>query len=419
MPNIPELLPQYPAVINELCGKPKVLKALQVIKDQVDLAMKEQIDLCEIEAPTFQEQERAKELQKRMRLYGLEDITTDEVGNVIGRLKGDNPGPVLAIAAHMDTVFPAGTDVKVKQEGNTYRAPGIGDNCSGLRCLLQVLRAIKESGLEINGEILFLGSVGEEGKGDIRGAKHFCATQKIDGFIAVDSTDVGRILRGAVGSHRWRIEIDGPGGHSFAQFGKAPSAIHAFCRAGEKIADLEVPSNPKTTYTVATVKGGTTVNSIAAHCETEIDIRSANHQELLKLEEKILKAFEDGIKEENSRWPDLPAEKLLVMKKIVIGDRPAGTRPDDCPVLQSARAAQKHLGIELTNYGMSSTDANAPMSLGIPSTCLCSGGFSEGAHTLKEFFVKEKTELGPQLVLLTSLALVGAEATKPMLGKRQ
>lgn len=414
MKTIPELSTDVLNLVTEISEQSKVKTAMNLIKDQTELAMQEQIELCEIEAPTFQEEKRAASVADRMRQYGLTDVRIDGIGNVIGVRKGSGKGPILAIGAHMDSVFPAGTDVKVRQEGNIYRAPGIGDNCSGLRALLQVLRALQESKISTVGDIWFVGTVGEEGNGDIRGSKYLCANNKLDGFIAVDSTDVGRVLYGAVGSHRWRLAVDGPGGHSFADFGKVPSAIHAVCRAGDVISEIKVPDDPKTTFTIGTIKGGSSVNTISAHCEVDVDIRSVSNEELLRVEAEVLDAFEKAVEAENTRWNARP-ENQLKLTKTMIGNRPGGMRPHDCPVLQAARSAQKTLGIELTNYGMSSTDANAPMSHNIPSTCLCSGGKGIGAHTLKEYFVMERTELGPQLILLTALALAGTDTTKPLL----
>lgn len=415
MTNHPPILEQYTGVIKNLTADPKVERAMNCIQDQTEFAMQEQIDLCEISAPTFQEEKRAEEMVRRMKLYGLVDVRRDDIGNVIGRRPGKNGAKTIAIGAHMDSVFPEGTNVNVRKEGNIYWAPGIGDNCSGLRALLQVLRALNEAKIQTEEDILFVGTVGEEGNGDIRGSKFFCANNKVDAFIAVDSTDVGRVLRGAIGSHRWRMSVDGPGGHSFAEFGKTPSAIHAVCRAGAEIAKINVPRDPKTTFTIGTIKGGTTVNTIAAHCEVDIDIRSSDNNELMKVEKAVLEAFEKAVQEENARWPEAQTDTYLKLTKTQIGNRPAGVRPHNCPVLQSARAAQKALGIELTNYGLSSTDANVPMSMNIPSTCLCSGGKGIGAHTLKEHFVFDKTELGPKLILLTALALAGTERTKAMI----
>ena len=418
--NIPPLSEEVLAQVKKLAEKPEVKAAMEQAAREVDRAMEEQIELCEIEAPTFHEEVRARRVAELMRAYGLTDVVTDPIGNVVGRRPGKGNGPVLALGAHMDTVFPAGTDVKVRREGNIYRAPGIGDNCSGLRALLQILRMFNDQKIETEGDILFVGTVGEEGNGDIRGSKAlFDGTRHIDGFIAIDSTDVGRVLNGATGSHRWRLSVDGKGGHSYADFGRCPSAIHAICRAGAKVGCFKVPADPKTTYTIGTIKGGTTVNTIAAHCEVEVDMRSVSNEELLKLEARVLKAFEEAVQEENDFWGITDESLKLKLTKTQIGNRPAGMRPDDCPVLQTARSAQKVLGIELTKYMCSSTDANAPMSLGIPSTCLCSGGRGVNAHSVTEYFEKVDTQLGPQLVFLTAAALVGACGEKPVLPVRK
>lgn len=418
--NIPPLSEEVLAQVKKLAEKPEVKAAMEQAAREVDRSMEEQIELCEIEAPTFHEEVRARRVAELMRAYGLTDVVTDPIGNVVGRRPGKGNGPVLALGAHMDTVFPAGTDVKVRREGNIYRAPGIGDNCSGLRALLQILRMFNDQKIETEGDILFVGTVGEEGNGDIRGSKAlFDGTRHIDGFIAIDSTDVGRVLNGATGSHRWRLSVDGKGGHSYAEFGRCPSAIHAICRAGAKVGCFKVPADPKTTYTIGTIKGGTTVNTIAAHCEVEVDMRSVSNEELLKLEARVLKAFEEAVQEENDFWGITDESLKLKLTKTQIGNRPAGMRPDDCPVLQTARSAQKVLGIELTKYMCSSTDANAPMSLGIPSTCLCSGGRGVNAHSVTEYFEKVDTQLGPQLVFLTAAALVGACGEKPVLPVRK
>ena len=198
-------------------------------------------------------------------------------------------------------------------------------------------------------------------------------------------------------------------------FGKIPSAIHAMCHAGHLIDQLTPPSEPYTTFNIGTIKGGTSVNTIAPSCEVDVDIRSISNEELLKLEAQIFQAFEDGVAEENKRWDITDPEKMLKLTKKQIGDRPAGARPDDCPVIQSALCAQKLLGIELTQFCPSATDANAPISRNIPSACLGSGGLSEKFHSLDEYFVAQDIHQGPQLVLLAACALVGAEGQKPLL----
>lgn len=412
---IPDLDEKIFLHVLNLKNTPAVSNALDITFNEVDFSMQEQIDLCEIPAPTFEEATRANEIVQRMKQYGLTDVHIDEIGNVIGRRPGKKNGPVLAIGAHMDTVFPAGTNVKVRQEGQRYYAPGIGDNSSGLRAILQVIRSLNQAHIETAGDLIFIGTVGEEGNGDIRGSKYFNKSNHVDGFLAVDNTDVGRILRGAVGSHRWRISIDGPGGHSFASFGQVPSAIHAMCLAGARLAHIKVPSEPKTTFTIGTIRGGTSVNTIAPHCEVDVDIRSLDNDILLEIESTILNCFEDAIEEENRIWNIQDEKFQLKLTKTAIGDRPAGLRPDNCPVLQASRSAQKALGIPLTNYGFSSTDANMPVSMGIPATCLSAGGAQYLTHTVKEYFDKIDIHLGPQLILLTALALVGTAEFPPVL----
>lgn len=416
---IPQLNPEILSSIRALKESPKVAKALQIAFDEAELGMREQIELCEIPAPTFEEAVRGEDIVRRMKAYGLTDVTVDEIGNVIGFRPGKGNGPVLAIGAHMDTVFPAGTDVTVKQEGNRYFAPGIGDNCSGLRALLQIIRSLNEADIQTQGDIYFVATVGEEGLGDIRGSKHFVATHKIDGFIAIDNTEIGRILRGAVGSHRYRVTIEGPGGHSYGNFAEVGSAIHAMCIAGNMIAHLKTPKDPKTTFTIGTIKGGTSVNSIAPTCTVEIDMRSLDNEALLKIESEILACFDKAVAEENALWNITDPAKQVHWKKENIGNRPAGMRPADCPVLQVSRSALEALGQKLTNYGVSSTDANAPVSMGIPATCLSSGGIQYKCHTVNEYFDKVDIHLGPQLLILTAVGLVGCEDFKAILPKHE
>ena len=416
---IPQLDPEIYAGIERLKASPKMAKALQIAFDEADFGMQEQIELCEIPAPTFEEGVRAEDIVRRMKAYGLTDVTIDDIGNVIGFRPGKGNGPVLAIGAHMDTVFPAGTDVTVRQEGNRYYGPSIGDNCSGLRALLQIIRSLNKADIQTEGDIYFVATVGEEGLGDIRGSKHFVATHKIDGFLAIDNTEIGRILRGAVGSHRYRVTIEGPGGHSYGNFGEVGSAIHAMCIAGNMIAHLKTPSDPKTTFTIGTIKGGTSVNTIAPSCTVEIDMRSLDNDALLKIEAEILACFDKAVAEENAIWDITDPAKQVKWKKEGIGDRPAGMRPADCPVLQVSRSALEALGQKLTNYGVSSTDANAPVSMGIPATCLSSGGIQYKCHTIHEYFDKVDIHLGPQLLILTAVGLVGCEGFKAVLPKRE
>ena len=415
-PEIPPINESVLQAMKVLATDPKIQKGLQIAKDQASFAMQEQVELCEIASPTFEEATRAKEIARRMEQYGLTDVSIDEIGNVVCVRKGTGNGPVLVIDAHMDTVFPMGTDVKVRREGDTYYAPGIGDNTSGCRALLQLIRCFNEADIKTEGDILFVGTVGEEGNGDIRGAKFIVkGDRQVDGYIAIDSFSEGVVVNGGVGCHRWRVSIDGKGGHSFMDFSQIPSAIHAMCHAGHLIDHLVPPSEPYTTFNIGTIKGGTSVNTIAPHCEVDIDIRSISNDELLKLEAQIFEALDAGVEEENKRWGITDPEKMLTLTKTQIGDRPAGSRDGGCPVIQCALSAQKVLGIELTQYGPSATDANAPISKNIPAACLGSGGLSEKFHTLDEYFVDRDSYKGPQLVFLAACMLVGVEGQKALL----
>ena len=415
-PEIPAIDESVLAQMQVVASLPKVQKGLQIAQDQAERAMVEQVELCEIASPTFHEETRAKEIARRMKEYGLTDVTMDGIGNVVGVRKGKGNGPVLVIDAHMDTVFPHGIDVTVRREGDTYYAPGIGDNTSGCRALLQLVRCFNESGIETEGDVLFVGTVGEEGNGDIRGAKFMVnGDRQVDGYIAIDSFSEGVVVNGGVGCHRWRVNIAGPGGHSFVDFSQVPSAIHAMCHAGHLIGHLAPPSEPYTTFNIGTIKGGTSVNTIAPNCEVDIDIRSIANEELLKLEAQIFEALDAGVAEENKRWGITNSDKMVKLTKTQIGDRPAGARGGDCPVIQCALSAQKILGIELTQYGPSATDANAPISKNIPAACLGSGGISEKYHTVDEYFIDKDSFKGPQLVFLAACTLVGVEGQKPLL----
>lgn len=405
---VPEIEEAMLERVRGLEARDDVARAMSICKEQVAEAMAEQVKIAEIESPTFAEKVRGEAVMELMRSYGLTDVVMDPSGNVVGRRPGTGSGPTLAIAAHLDTVFPAGTDLTVRREGNLYYGPGIGDNASGIRSMLQVLRALEGAGIRTEGDILFVGTVGEEGNGDIRGAKAlFDGSRKIDGFMALDMANVNTLQNGATGAHRWRLSIEGEGGHSYLDYGHVPSAIHAMCRAGALIADLELPETPKTTYTIGTIKGGTTVNTIAAKCSVDVDLRSVDVAELAKLEETVLAAFEKAVELENAHWPKADAAHQLKLVKTQIGNRPAGLRPDNCPAVQAALAAMATMGIEVKQCRPSSTDANMPMSINIPAVCIGTGGVTNLEHSLKEFFDSTDMEKGPQLATLIALALVG------------
>jgi tripeptide aminopeptidase len=406
-PAVAELYARFTAL-------PAVQKGLDFIKADHANTVAEQKQICEIASPPFKEQIRAADFQKRLAALGLRDVQMDKEGNVFGLRPGTGNGPKLLVAAHLDTVFAAGTDVKVKEKDGKLYAPGIADNARGLAALLSVIRAFNATGIKTAGDIIFCGNVGEEGLGDLRGVKALFRDHKdIDGFISIDGTDVRRITYLATGSHRYEVTYSGPGGHSFNAFGR-PSAIHAMGRAIAAIADLTTPSDPKTTFTVGVVSGGTSVNSIAAEARLLMDMRSNRDKELLEIETKFFDALKKAAAEENARWK---SDKITVQTKLV-GNRPAGVQPSDSGIVQAAWASAQAIGQKPNLTSGSSTDSNLPISLGIPAVTLGGGGKEENNHSPNESFDPTDAYLGPQRVFLTILGLTGVEGTgAPLLTK--
>jgi len=405
--------------INQLA---QVKAALAAIERDDALTFRDQVELTEIPAPPFKESVRAAEYLKRMRALGL-DARIDAEGNVIGIRKGraaaNANAPRLVLAAHLDTVFAEGTNVKVRKEGDRYYAPGIGDDARGLAALLQVLRSMNEAKIETAGDIAFVGNVGEEELGDLRGVKALFRDDKaIDGFISIDGTSVWRVVIGATGSRRFKITFKGPGGHSYGAFG-LPSAIHAMGRAIAKMSDVETLREPKTTFTVGTVSGGTSVNSIAAEAELGLDIRSESPAELAKVEAQMLALAQQAVDEENARWKMKPGANRIRLDIKLVGDRPAGLQQVSSPVVDVTRAAITSRGLEVRSLATSSTDSNLPISLSIPAATLGGGGAGGASHSPGEWFSPAGGYTGPQTIMLTVLGLVGVYgATKPLLPKR-
>ena len=389
----------------------RVQLALQQIEAREPEAIQEQIRLTEIPAPPFMEARRAAYYLERMREIGLSDASIDAEGNVTGLRKGTGNGPTLLIAAHLDTVFPEAVDTTVEFRNGRFYAPGIGDDARGLTALLSVIEILNESGIETVGDIMFAGNVGEEGRGDLRGIKAiFRDHPEIDGFVSIDGVRLRRITSGGTGSRRFEFQFSGPGGHSFGAFG-LPSAIHAMGRAIAKIAEIETPALPKTTFTIGTVAGGTSVNSIAADAVFTLDMRSNDPAALIKLETQAKAVALVAVAEENARWDN---GEISVEFKL-IGDRPAGRTATESPIVQIAALAFDEIGIELRELGISSTDSNVPMSLNIPAITIAGGGNGGGSHSPGEWYSPENSHFGPQLALLITLALVGIEAVSPAL----
>jgi tripeptide aminopeptidase len=320
---------------------------------------------------------------------------------------GDRPGlaarPNVVLAAHLDTVFPEGTDVTVKREGNVLRAPGISDDGRGLAVLLGVVRALEAGHVQTKSSLTFVADVGEEGLSDLRGMRElFGVTLKgqVDAFVSIDGTDHG-ITAVGVGSHRYRVTFKGPGGHSFGAFGLV-NPIHALGRAVAKIADLQVPSQPKVTFNVGRIGGGTSVNSIAAEAWFEMDMRSSDAAALGSIDASFQKAVDEAVREENERWNN---GRLSVTKQLV-GERPAGRTAAESAIVQTAVAVNAALGLA-ASLGEGSTDANIPMSLGIPAITVGGGGKGTGAHSPAEAFDATDSWKGTERILLLVIALAG------------
>ena len=310
----------------------RVIEAMEQLRLREPANIEEQIRITEIPAPPFMEDERAAYYVEQLRSRGLEDAYIDSEGNAIGVRRGSGDGPVLLISAHLDTVFPPEVDTTVEFRDGRYYAPGIGDDSRGLAVLLAVIEVLEESGIETGADIMFAGNVGEEGRGDLRGVKAiFRDHPEIDGFISVDGVRMTRITIGGTGSRRFEFRFSGPGGHSFGSFGIA-SAVHAMGRAIARIAELRTPSYPKTTFTVGTVDGGTSVNSIAADAVFAIDMRSNSPEELVQLEAQAKEAALAAVAEENARWNN----GEISVEFVLIGDRPTGLTPVSSPIVQAA-----------------------------------------------------------------------------------
>jgi tripeptide aminopeptidase len=384
-----------------------VRAAIDRIKADNAWTIEQQISICEIPAPPFKEERRAAEMKKRFEALGLRNVRIDSIGNVIAERAGTGGGPVVVIAAHLDTVFPEETDVKVQRTGTLLKGPGIGDDCRGLAVLLAVAKAMGTASVRTQGTIYFVANVGEEGPGNLRGVKHLFAkppAPKIDYFISVDGTGLGLTSR-AVGSNRYKVSYKGPGGHSYGAFGM-PSPIHAMGRAIAKISAIQVPPRPKTTFNVGIVEGGTSVNTISPLGAMEVDLRSESPEELAKVDAAFRKAVDEALTEENARWPQ--SRVKVTVDVVSMGIRPAAAPPDSQRIIQTAQAAARALGFE-TPGSASSTDANWPMSLGIQAITLDGGGQGQGAHSTAESYDDgDRGWLGPQWALLTIVMLAGA-----------
>jgi len=408
----PPLLAQFrdtANVVTRLRDMEAYQGALRRLDEEYDRFVEELVQLTEIPAPPFGEEVRASTYMAMLRDAGLTNVEMDQIGNVMGLRPGTGEAPLLAVAAHLDTVFPEGTEVEVRREGNRLRAPGIGDDTAGLATLLAVARVLNETDLETESDLLFIGNVGEEGPGDLRGVKHLFRDGKykdqIGGFISVESGGQSTITTGALGSLRYRVTFKGPGGHSYGAFGLV-SPAYAMGNAIRKVSAISVPDTPKTTFNIGIVEGGTSVNSIPFETSMVVDMRSESRDELEKLVETFLDLVHEAVEEENATRSI--SEGQIELEMTLVGDRPSGQTSESANIVKFAVAAFEAFGIRPT-FRISSTDSNVPISLGIPAITIGRGGLGGRSHSLDEWvdIEREPTVRGMQVVMTTILAIAG------------
>jgi acetylornithine deacetylase/succinyl-diaminopimelate desuccinylase-like protein len=405
---LPAALAAQTAVPPIPASHPGIRAAMDKLRTINAWILEKQIAICQIPAPPFKEAARAAAYRRELIALGYANARIDSIGNVIAELRGGT-GPTVMIAGHLDTVFPEGTAVTVKRTGTRLEGPGIGDDCRGLAVILGVARVFKEHNLSPGGRILFVGNVGEEGPGNLRGVRWLFDREyrgQVNYFISVDGIG-SNITSRAVGSHRYTVTVSGPGGHSYGDFGM-PNPAHALGRAIARIGDIAVPSAPKTTFNVGILRGGTSVNSIAMQAQMDIDMRSESAQELNETDRKIRAAIAAGVADEQARWP--ASNVKLQIRYDTIGIRPTGSQSDNATIVQVAVAAGKVVGYSSTTNA-SSTDANIPIALGIPAITIDGGGRGDGAHSLGEWYDDGPDGWkGPQWALLIVAALSGIRA---------
>ena len=397
----------YVKNIKKIANNNKVKKAFKYILDVEDKTNKNLIELTEIEAPPFKEEKRAMEFSERLKLAGIEKVWIDSIGNVIGFLEGSIGNKNIAIDAHLDTVFPEGTDVQVRIKNDTLFAPGIGDDTRGLAMILTIAETIINSDIKPVDNILFIGTVGEEGLGDLRGVRYLFKNNepKIDSWIAIDGGSIGRVNNQALGSYRYEVVFDGPGGHSWGAFGlvNPHHALGAGIKNFVEKADIYTDNGPKTSYNVGIISGGTSINSIPFKSSMQIDIRSIDPNRLNDMEEILFNSMNKALDEQNAIKRSGPDLKLTINK---IGNRPSGKVDESVPLIQKTIAATQYMGVE-PRLTIGSTDSNIPISLGLPAVTIGRGGVGGGAHSLDEWWLNKDGYKSIQLALLILLSESG------------
>jgi acetylornithine deacetylase/succinyl-diaminopimelate desuccinylase-like protein len=393
--------------ITDLMKSPLVRRAFDVIATLADAITEEHITICEIPAPPFGEARRAEYFQRRFRELGLTDVRIDEVGNVIGMRKGVSTRPTVVVSAHLDTVFPEEKIIRVRRDNGKLYAPGISDNASGLAALSALIQTLNRAAIPTAGTLVFLCTVGEEGEGNLRGVRHFFQShswrQRTDAFISLDGHGVERIVSQALGSRRYRVTVKGPGGHSWGDFGIV-NPIHALATAITHLIEYPLPQHPRTSLNIGRVGGGQSVNAIPQSAWMDVDIRSSSMEEIDLLQSYLRATVDKAVREENARGGTSAGH--LKVDINLLGERPSGQMPLDSDILRIAIDASKALGVE-SQCECASTDANIPISLGIPTITIGAGGNAGNPHTLDEWYDATNRELGIKRALLIMLALVG------------
>jgi acetylornithine deacetylase/succinyl-diaminopimelate desuccinylase-like protein len=411
---MPETMSSVHDEISRISSLSHVRQALAWIRSQEPQFAHWQVELARIAAPPFGEGVRGQWVLQRFKELGLEEVHQDEVGNVIGVRPG-NGSYGIALSAHIDTVFPAGTPLNVRQQGSRLYGPGISDNGAGVTALLAIAAALRSVKLRNSHPIVFLGNVGEEGEGDLRGMRHIFSTPQWKDFIryslVLDGAGSDTIVAEALGSRRFEVIVRGPGGHSWSDFGVA-NPILVLGRAMHTFAQTPVPTSPKTTFNVGVIRGGTSVNSVPESASMRVDIRSTSMSEIDKLEAALRKSLEEAVAQEiravAMRDPHSNRPSGVSSEVIMIGNRPAGELNPNARILQVIRMVDTQLG-NTAHVQRASTDANVPLSLGKEALAIGGGGAGGGAHTLQEWFDCTGRELGLKRILLTLLALSGVE----------
>jgi acetylornithine deacetylase/succinyl-diaminopimelate desuccinylase-like protein len=403
-------LSNRPAPSIQLADNPEVRSALAWFARNLAAINEQQIRLTEIPAPPFQEAQRAAALKSLLASAGLE-VQIDSTGNVIGELRGATEKEIVVLSAHLDTVFPPSTEVKVRHEGDRLLAPGISDNGTGLAALISIARACHEAHIKPRRTILFVADVGEEGEGNLRGMRALIDAYKpkLKAVIVLDGSGTDHVTTKALASRRVEATISGPGGHSWSDFGM-PNPINALVRASVRFINTRVPASPRTTFNLGQIEGGTSVNSIPYEAKLKVDIRSESEDELIKLEAALRECIAAGVRDEMESARDRTKGKLE-WKVELLGSRPGGELAAHSPLLAALRAADEYVGNQ-SRIERSSTDANVPLSNGIDAISIGAGGTGGGAHSLHEWYEPTGREMGLKRGLLTLLGVSGLAEEK-------